>query len=188
MGDRLTMLEEKAAWRMLAEKSPRTASAVRDRLDRVDGVRNFSRPGSHLFYKLGDEAGRLRDVLADLTGMIAPVGRIGIAGWESRSADEYARAEAAWQRNPARAELMAGQPGVWRLPPCPKRPKAGEDLSVRLDADAAPRASVNIAASAYATITDECARSGDQETGGWLIGGIAFSGTPIGPSLTRWSP
>jgi len=145
MRHHLTMNEEKAAWRMLADPPGRTQGEVRERLVIVDTVRLHTWHGTHLFHKLGDEAKALRRVLAG--AVPAPPRPVVAGGWEMRSApssfEQYAAAEAAWQRSPARAQLLTRQPASWRLPPRPpKRLPGGETPSVRLDADTEPRVTI----------------------------------------------
>ena len=62
-----------------------------------------------------------------------------------------------------------------KLPPREPKRLDGADVSVRLDAAAEPKVTVHVTKSAYAVISDECARCGDYETGGWLTGPRAFS-------------
>ena len=105
------------------------------------------------------------------------------AGWRSRSLEEYAAAEAAWQRSPERAELMTATrlPASWRLPK-PQRANV-EAPSIRLDADADPRVTVILVRSAVEVIDAECLQWGDDvETGGWLVGHRRGAGTASAPS------
>jgi proteasome lid subunit RPN8/RPN11 len=118
---------------------------------------------------LGREWSRLSAVLSGgSTRSLAPA----TAGWATRSsAEEYAAAEAAWQRDPARAELARQNRQLtasWRLPDR-QRAKV-EPPSIRLDADTAPRVTVSLPSRAFAVIEAECVRSHDLETGGWLSG------------------
>jgi hypothetical protein len=74
------------------------------------------------------------------------------------SADEYAAAEVAWQRNPARAELARQNrqiPASWRKVDIP---------TIRLDADTPPRITVTLPRRAYDMIEAACIRSGGLET------------------------
>jgi proteasome lid subunit RPN8/RPN11 len=146
---------------------------AQSRLSLLDAVLPLTRQGTHLFYKLRDEAARLRRVMDDLAGT---AGRDG--AWEARSsAAAYAAAEAAWQTSggfaaggASRAEQQPA-PASWRLP---DRPKAKVAVpTIRLDVDTEPRVTVHIARSAHTVMVADCRRHRDMETGGWLIGRVA---------------
>jgi proteasome lid subunit RPN8/RPN11 len=156
----LTVTEEQAAWRMLADKPPKAAAAICDRLGVIDAcLAQLGPRRSHLFYKLRDEASRLRDSLADVTGMLATT---------DRAASGYVAAERAWWASAERAPM----PASWRLPERP-RAKVVEAPTIRLDVDIEPRVTVHIARSALDAILTECRRDPTLETGGWLIGRVA---------------
>jgi proteasome lid subunit RPN8/RPN11 len=182
-GKPLTVTDVVAAGRkMLRAGTPTNPREIQERMAAIDAVMgclNGPNYGTDFYAKLGQEWSRLAAVLSGGSGVASRRGaavpvRVGgsvAAGWETRSARDYAAAEAAWQRDPARLELARRHrqiPASWRLP---ERPQRKADIpTIRLDADTAPRVTVNLPGHAFAVIEAACIRSGDLETGGWLSG------------------
>jgi proteasome lid subunit RPN8/RPN11 len=175
-GKPLTVTDVVAAGRnMLRAGTPTNRREIQERMAAIDAVMacltgpNYA---SDFYRQMGREWSRLAAVLSGGSSRSIPA----TAGWAARSsADEYAAAEAAWQRDPARLELARQRqiPASWRLP---ERPRAKvEPPSIRLDADTAPRVKVFVTSSAYESISAEAIRWGsEKETGGWLVGRRAF--------------
>ncbi len=164
-----------AGEKMLKAPVPRNATAIRERLHALDAImKSIPSSTEGLYRRLAETETRLFSLLSDLEAGVEPArGVLTPASWATRStADErYAASEAAWARSQERAQMLTRRPGAWQLPPrAPKRLPNGEAPSVRLDADTEPRVTVHISKSAMTSIADECARCGEFETGGWLVG------------------
>ncbi len=170
----LTTADVIAAGRtMLRSGTPTSPQEIRERMAAIDaamGCLTGPHYGTDFYVKLGREWSRLAAVLAGGSSRcLAPA-------MSTRSTrDSYAAAEAAWQRDPARAELMRKPqiPAAWRLPERPRGKAVAP--SIRLDVDTAPRVKVFVTRSAYESIIAEAMRWGSEvETGGWLVGHRAY--------------
>lgn len=152
--------EFEAIRRMLRDE-PTSPAAIAERVDVIDKLMEAISSRDAIYEVLAREWNRLTQRLQDLSspGRGSPIARPVVTGsLLTRSAEDYAAAEEAWQRKVAPA---------WRLP----EPHTTRDApSVRLDGDTAPRVKVVLARSAWDAITAECQRCGEVETGGWLAG------------------
>ncbi len=167
-----------AGRRMVGAATPSNPREIQERMGAVEvvmGYLNGPNYGTDFYRKLGAEWSRLSALLSDgsLRGVPVSAGWATRAAGGSRSAEQYAADEAAWQRE---LDRRGGDPGwnatrlpaSWRLPD-PPRAKV-EVPSIRLDADADPRVTVSLPRRAFEVIEAACIRSGDHETGGWLSG------------------
>jgi proteasome lid subunit RPN8/RPN11 len=169
--------ERTAVEAMLADPPRLEPAAIRERLKILDALMRSmpsdSSSGS-LYQRLATSETYLLGVLSDLAAGRRPsrsAPTLGRAAVAVRSTSDYAAAEMAWQASGG----FAGTAGRerWRLPE-PSRTTV-ETPSIRLDADTSPRVKLNLSNHAYETITAECNRFGNLETGGWLTGHPAFS-------------
>ncbi len=132
-----------AGRRMLRADTPTNPREIQERIAAIDAVMQCLH-GPHYatdFYrKLGQEWSRLSALQSGGSSRgIMALGMATRSAGGSQSFEEYAAAEAEWQRSPERARLATATalPASWRLPE-PSRAKV-EPPSIRLDADTEPR-------------------------------------------------